>query len=316
VAAGPDEIRILNRGLTILPEIVKAARPWSFSMTAISVTLGGLLALQAGFFALDLFALVLAGMILAHAAANLLNDYFDVKDGVDTSDAPTARYRRHPILSGIFTPSQILVAAALCFVLAMAAGIVLTAWRGWPIVVLAAAGGLAGYFYTGGPLKYKHHALGEVLVFLMWGPLAVFGAYYVQTQQLGGLPTVFLVSVPQGLWVALVLFANNLKDIEFDRRTGVKTLANGLGRKRSLRLYGATAALIYVSVVVEAALGIMPLWSLLVLLSVPVTVQLFVTLTRTEEIPPDADPRTARAAMIFGGLLLVSYALEHFVPLS
>lgn len=315
MAAGSDEIRTLNRGLTILPEIVKAARPWSFSMTAISVTMGGLLALQAGLFALDLFALALAGMLLAHAAANLLNDYFDFVDGVDKPDAPTARYRRHPILSGIFAPSQILAAAVLCSVLAMTAGVVLAVWRGWPVLVLAAAGGLAGYFYTGGPFKYKHHALGEISVFLMWGPLAVFGAYYVQTRQLGNWPRVFLVSLPQGLWVALVLFANNLKDIEFDRKTGVKTLANVLGRAGSLRLYGATAVLIYMAVVVESVLGIMPPWSLLVMLSVPVTARLVVALNKSEEIPADADPRTARAGMIFGGLLLLSYALEHFFPL-
>jgi 1,4-dihydroxy-2-naphthoate octaprenyltransferase len=293
---------------------VEATRPWSFTMTAISVTLGSLLALQAGFFHPVLFVLVLVGMIAVHAATNLINDYFDHKHGVDQPESATAQYRRHPILSGLFTPRQVLTGSVALYSVGCGLAVLLTLWRGWFVAVLAVLGVLASVFYTGGPVKYKHRGLGELSVFFMWGPLMVVGACYVQTAALQRLAPVAAVAVPQGMWVALVLFANNLKDIRLDEQTGVKTIANSLGRVKALRLYAVLVGLVYLLSFLEIVVGLIPVWGLLVFLSAPLAVRLVLRLKSSEEIPADADPQTAQTGTLFGLLLIAAYILEAVVP--
>jgi 1,4-dihydroxy-2-naphthoate octaprenyltransferase len=294
--------------------LVEATRPWSFTMTAISVILGSLLALQAGFFRPLLFVLVLTGMIAVHAATNLINDYFDHRHGVDQQDSATAQYRRHPILSGVFTPRQVLGAAIVLYALCFALAVLLTFWRGWFVAALAVLGALASVFYTGGPVMYKHRGLGELSVFFMWGPLMIGGAYYVQAAAFRRLAPVALIAIPQGLWVALVLFANNLKDIRLDEQTGVKTVANVLGRERALRVYTLLVGCVYLLTVLEIVAGLIPVWGLLVLLSAPLAVKLVRSLKAAADIPADADPQTAKTGTLFGLLLVAAYILEAVVP--
>jgi 1,4-dihydroxy-2-naphthoate octaprenyltransferase len=301
--------------LGTLTAYMVAARPWSFTMTAISVTLGVLVAAEAGVFRWALYLSTLVGLILAHAATNMINDYFDTREGVDRPESPTARYREHPILTGRFRPGQILTAALVVYAVAVGIGLVLAALRGWVLAGIIAVGVAAGVLYSGRPLRYKHHALGELSVFLMWGPLMVGGTYFIQTSSWQGMLTAVLASLPQGLWVALVLFANNLKDIGYDEKTGVRTIANLVGRRTAQRIYVAAVAAIYLVVVVEAVIGLMPLWTLVALPSLTVSLKLARHLTLAEEVPADADPRTAQAGMVFGLLLIFGYLLQQGVPL-
>ncbi|MCS6902787.1 MAG: prenyltransferase, partial [Candidatus Bipolaricaulota bacterium] len=85
-----------------------ATRPWSFSMTAISVGVGGALAALHQSFDLWLFLVTLVGAIAVHAATNLINDYFDYKRGVDRPGAPTTLYRPHPLVQGLIAPHAVL----------------------------------------------------------------------------------------------------------------------------------------------------------------------------------------------------------------
>jgi 1,4-dihydroxy-2-naphthoate octaprenyltransferase len=110
--------------------------------------------------------------------------------------------------------------------------------------------------------------------------------------------------------VALVIFANNLKDISFDRGSGVWTIANLLGRDRALRAFCAGLAAAYAVVAALVALRVIPVWGLAVLLSSPLAVRLASDLMKCTEVPVDADPRTARAGMVFGLLLLGAFLLQ------
>jgi 1,4-dihydroxy-2-naphthoate octaprenyltransferase len=285
-------------------------------MTAVSVTVGSLLALHLGYFHWGLYLLVLVGMILAHAATNLINDYFDVRHGVDRPEAPTARYRPHPLLEGLLTPGQVLWGSFALYALAGLIGLYLITIRGWPIALLAILGGVASFTYTAGPIMYKHRALGELSVFLMWGPLMIVGAFYVQTGSWEEIWRVIWPSVPIGLWVALVLLANNLKDIDYDDRLGVKTLGTLLGRQRALRLYMSLVVAIYLLSGLGVVLGAIPIWGLMVFLSIPMAFKLIRSFELAPEIPADADPRTAQLATQYGVLLIVALLLEALLPLS
>ena len=95
--------------MTTLRQYVIATRPWSFSMSAISVTLGTLVAWRSGPIHWGAYAAVVVGMVLTHAAGNVLNDYFDSRNQVDQPDSPTVKYRPHPILGGLMSPRTLLV---------------------------------------------------------------------------------------------------------------------------------------------------------------------------------------------------------------
>jgi 1,4-dihydroxy-2-naphthoate octaprenyltransferase len=286
-----------------------ASRPWSFSMTAISVSVGGALAALDGPFDWPLGLLALLSAVLLHAATNLINDYYDVINGVDTVQAATAQYRPHPLVEGLIPVAHVRWVAYGLFTLAAAIGVYLTVVCGVVILMIGLVGLLAGLTYTAPPLKYKYVALGEVSVFLMWGPLMVEGAYFVQRQSLS--IQAFWVSLPFGVLVALVLLANNIRDIDHDRRRGIRTLAIVLGRRLGLNAYLSLVVLAYVGILALALSGVLTMWVLIIFASLPLAVQLLRQMARA--IPANADALTAKLDTAFGLLLVVSLIIEGLV---
>ncbi len=289
-----------------------ATRPWSFTMTFSSVTIGTLIAYLAGSFNPLLYVLVFAGMIAFHAATNLINDFYDVKHGVDRMGAPTTKYRPHPVAAGAESPNTIRAFAAVLYFLTLAAAAYLSTLRG-PLVLLVVFVGVVGsVLYTADPVVLKARGLGELTVFLMWGPLIPLGAYLVQTGAASAVPVV--LSIPVGLLVALVLLANNIRDIEYDGSVGVKTVPVLIGRARGSTLYRALLLATYLFVPVSILVGLLPVWSFVVLLTVPEAIAL--TRMFSGEIPDNADPRTAALALKFSLLYMASLIIQILVPFS
>jgi len=170
---------------------------------------------------------------------------------------------------------------------------------------------LTGIFYTAGPVKFKYRALGELAVFMMWGPLMVEGAYAVQRQSLSLKP--FLVSIPFGILVALVLFANNMRDIAYDSRQNVKTLGIVMGLKNSFLIFAGMILAAYIYVFGMIVLGMMSVWGLIIFLSVPKAWSLLKTFQH--KIPDMADALTAQFDTVFGILLMVALFLDRMVHL-
>ncbi|MBE9544112.1 MAG: 1,4-dihydroxy-2-naphthoate octaprenyltransferase [Proteobacteria bacterium] len=282
-----------------------ASRPWSFSMTAISVSVGGALAAIYGDFSWFLYLVTLAGTILLHAATNLINDYYDVKSGVDTQEVATAQYRPHPLVEGKLEARHVRTAAYILYGLSTLIGIYLAATRGWELMWIGLIGAFASLTYTAPPLKYKYSALGEISVFLMWGPLMVAASFFVQRQEFN--INAFWISLPFGVLVALVLLANNIRDIAHDRDKGVLTLAIVLGQHKGILLYGTLVVVAYLGIILMSIVGPLYLWSLIVLASLPLAIRLLRQMK--EHVPADADARTAQLDTAFGVLLVVSLVL-------
>jgi len=282
-----------------------ASRPWSFSMSAISVSVGAALAGMDGPFSWPLYLYTLLTMTVLHAATNLLNDHYDVLSGVDDKKVSTAQYRPHPLLEGKLSPNQVKIGAYLLYAIAIIAGIYLAALRGWTILTIGIIGVLASLTYTAPPFKYKYIGLGEFSVFLMWGPLMVEGSYFVQRQMLG--KSAFWVSLPFGALVALVLLVNNLRDMKNDEENGIRTLPLLIGRLNGVRLYIALVIIAYLSILWMAFMGPLRLWSLIVLFSLPLAYRLLKQIGRN--IPLDGDAQTAQLDTAFGVLLLTSLIL-------
>lgn len=295
--------------MTGIKQYVIATRPWSFSMSAISVSLGTLVASNDAAIHWGWFAAVLAGVILCHAAGNVLNDYFDTRSTVDRHDSATAIYRPHPVFAGLMSHRMVLAESLVLLALAALVGLTLAFARSTIILWLALAGLFLTVFYTGWPLTLKYRALGEVVVFLVWGPLMVEGAYVAQAGRLS--MEALIASIPFGVLVALVLFANNIRDIEHDDGTGIRTVATFLGRGRSLAAFAGLMLAAYVYVLVAILAGVLTPWALLVFLSLPVALGLLRQFSVA--FPPMADALTARLDTVFGLLFMAALTAERLL---
>jgi 1,4-dihydroxy-2-naphthoate octaprenyltransferase len=277
---------------------VLATRPWSLSMTFVSVSLAGILAYSSGSFNVLLFLGTMVGLMLAHLASNMANDYFDVKHGVDKVESPTSQYRPHPLLTGEIPRGSFKTVVIGMYVLALVFALALAWVRGSTVLVFTGLGLFFGFFYTADPVVYKKRSLGELAVFLVWGPLMVGGTFFVLTGAVDYAS--MLVSTPIGLLVALVLLANNLRDVEYDREVGVETIVRS--KAQGLNLYKGLLFIIYASTIALVAAGLLSPLSLIALYTVREAkgiVDVFEV-----EVPPIADPMTAGLALHFGLLLL------------
>jgi 1,4-dihydroxy-2-naphthoate polyprenyltransferase len=242
---------------------VAGARPRTLPAALAPVLVGSGAAAALGSFRPLPAVLALVVALALQVAVNYANDYSDGTRGTDAERVGPMRL----VGSGAAAPRQVLIAAVLAFAVAAVAGLGLAALSSWWLVAVGAVCMAAAWTYTGGPLPYGYRALGEVFVFIFFGPVAVVGTTFVQTGTLPGLA--FAVSVPIGLLIVAILVVNNLRDIHGDALVGKRTLAVLLG-ERATRI--AFAGLFVVAFAVIAAVGVARPWALLGLLAAPLAV--------------------------------------------
>jgi 1,4-dihydroxy-2-naphthoate octaprenyltransferase len=287
----------LPEGMTVPPDAVSKwlviTRAAVFSMTVTSGLIGGLLAVGAAQLSGEvsvhwgLLALAIVGLVLAHAANNMINDYFDLEGGVDTDDYVRALYAPHPILSGWVTKRQLGTAILFVNAIDLAIMLFLVTQRG-PLVAAFALGGLfVSVFYVAPPIRLKHIGLGEPGVFLVWGPLMVVGTFFVATGEIPG--WAWVASLPYAILVTTVLFGKHIDKIEADKKKGVRTMPVLLGEQRA-RLVAQALMIAFYPIVVGAALaGWIGPWVGLVLLGLP---KLAATLRTYSSPRPETPPHS------------------------
>jgi 1,4-dihydroxy-2-naphthoate octaprenyltransferase len=250
------------------------------------------------------FLLALAGSVLILAGTNLATDFFDFVDGVQ----PGASFGAS-IQSGLLTPKEVHVAAIGAFGLGAACGLVLVMLAGWPVLAAGIASVLAGYFYTGSPIRYGRRGLGEIGVGFFMGPVIVMGAFFVQIEELTW--AAFYASLPVGILVANILHANNLRDIENDRSRGKVTISTIVGRPVADYVLWALVVGAFASVAVCVALDELSAYALLVLGAIPAAVMTVQMLREREAVRLNLLVRnSARLHMHFGALLALGLLIE------
>jgi 1,4-dihydroxy-2-naphthoate octaprenyltransferase len=238
-------------------------------MTIVSAALAGLLAaFRNASVSWGWFALSAAGLVLAHMANNLMNDLFDLEVGTDTENYPRNLYSPHPVLSGTISRKGLATCALVVNTLCLAIMLVLFVERGAPILGFALGGFLLSLAYTAPPLRLKKRGLGEPTVIAVWGPLMVGGTYYAATGTIPG--AVILASLPYAILSTTVLMGKHIDKLAWDGPAGTHTLPVMLGEARARAVTRGMFVVFYLSVIALVIAQILPIGTLLVLLSFPI----------------------------------------------
>jgi len=246
-----------------------AIRPKTLPAAAAPVIVGISLALGSGVFRPGPALAALLAALLLQIGSNLANDVFDFKRGTDTEE------RTGPLRvtqAGLLSPGQVMAGMWVVFVLAALAGVYLIYQGGWPILLIGILAILSAVAYTAGPFPLGYHGLGDIFVFIFFGPVAVMGTYYVQA---GTFSTLSLwASLPMGFLITAILVVNNLRDIETDRKAGKRTAAVRLGSRFTQLEYFFLLILSYlVPLIIQLTEAVSP-WVLLSWVSLPLAFSL------------------------------------------
>ena len=227
------------------------------------------------------------GLFLAHGTNNLLNDYTDYTRGVDHDNYFRTQYGVHPLVQGFWTKRQQLTRFALSGILAFMSGIFALFYTGFtPVVItLFAFGAFALLLYTW-PLKY--FALGELFIFLIWGPIMITGLYIVLAK--GWTPNawnVALAGIPVGLSVASINIGKHIDKLKEDKTKGVGTLPVRLGEKAAR--YTLRTVLVFIYLVILYLIFV-PRYFTPVMLMVFIASKRFLQALRTLRKPRPSEP--------------------------
>lgn len=294
----------MSPGLRVL---ARATRLKTVPLILAPVGVGTALAVDGGApFSPDAFALAATGAAALYLGGVVLNDYFDERSGADG----IARMDRTAIVTGAgliasrtMTPRGMLGLAGALWAAALAAGVVLAAAREPWVLALGAAGALLAHQYSAPPLRYGYRGIGAAGVALAFGFLPVAGAAAVQSRAVTAAS--LWVGVAPALLAAAVFLHADLLHWRADRTARKRTPAARFGPEGALAITGALLVAAYVVVTVQVALGTLPAWALLALLTAPSTAMAWARAARD----PIAQHALGLLGASLGAAVLVQAAL-------
>ncbi|RKJ65063.1 1,4-dihydroxy-2-naphthoate polyprenyltransferase, partial [Butyricicoccus sp. 1XD8-22] len=207
----------------------KMTRPHTLTATFAPVILGTVIALYDTQIDWLMFAAMMVACLALQIATNLFNEYYDFKRGLDTAESVGigGGIVRHGL-----KPKNVITVAVLLYVLAAIIGVYICANSSWWLVAVGLFGMAIGYLYTGGPYPIAYTPFGELFAGALMGTGFVLIAYFIQAGTVTLLS--FMISIPVGILVGAINMANNIRDIEEDKKGGRKTLAILLGRDTAI----------------------------------------------------------------------------------
>jgi 1,4-dihydroxy-2-naphthoate octaprenyltransferase len=244
-------------------------RPSFLLLSVVLAFLGTSIAFYDGFLHLSYAFLALLGLLLCHISVNVFNEYFDYRSGIDL------RTKRTPFSGGsgilparLLNPRHVFWFGVISFLLAVPIGIYFVVTVGWLLLSVILIGAICILLYT--PFLTK---LGwpEWAPGLGLGTLPILGFYFVQTSAYS-LPAI-IAAIPSGILVHNLLLLNEFPDAEADREAGRKTLPITIGKLKASILYSALTSIVYLWIISAAIAGLMPLFSLVALLTLPIAVR-------------------------------------------
>ncbi len=215
------------------------------------------------------FILGTIAVMLVMASANTMGEAFDV-EGDAIGEKTRNKFSGGTLLVhwGLVKRSEVLAggvilaatAAALGFVICFARGV------GWVPLALGAFGVTAGFFYSTRPFAWGARGIGELLIAICYGWLAVAAAYYIQAGTFA--PAVHWLSFPASLSILGVIFVNQFPDYPADKATRRYNWVVRLGLERSAPVYGGISLLTAAALPVAVWRSGLSGWAYLVILPV------------------------------------------------
>jgi 1,4-dihydroxy-2-naphthoate octaprenyltransferase len=211
------------------------ARPKTLAASIAPVLLGGAMAFsdgEYGKFSWLTFAVTLLAAVFIQVGTNFANDYYDHLKGSDTEGRVGPIRGLH---TGEVSPSQMKTAFIVAFAFAMLLGLFLVVKGGLPILLIGHVSVVCGYLYTAGPFPLAYVGLGDVFVFVFFGPVATAGTYFLQRSEINS--NVVIAGLATGLLATAILAVNNFRDYDSDKAARKNTLVVRLGRSFGIYEY-------------------------------------------------------------------------------
>jgi len=229
--------------LDVISKWLIATRSAVTLVTVYSCVISGLLAWRDGYFAWGPWLILTFGLFIAHGANNLLNDYTDFSRGLDQGNYFRTQYGVHPLQQKFWDKSTQIRWFVVSGFLATLAGI-------WALFYTEFSPTTIGLFAFGSVVllaytyPFKYWGLGELMIFLIWGPIMIAGVYFV----LSGVWSwnVVLAGVPYGLGVVSINMAKHIDKLEDDKSRGVGTFPVRVGEAFARRVDQFAVIMIYV----------------------------------------------------------------------
>lgn len=320
--------RSVPEGRSYLAELganVRLSRFWTFFLatrlpfltaTIAPVALGGAVAARDGAFHWGWFLLALLGACAVHLGLNMANDLFDDANGADAANVTPTMFSggSRVIQYGLVSRAAMLKACVAFYALAGGIGLFLAASRTWSVLWVGVAGVVLSLVYSAPPFRLVHRGLGEPVTALGFGPVMALGTYLVLARGWSWEPV--LASVPVAIFVALILYVNQVPDRVGDAAVGKRTLIVRWPKGRVIATYTALAAIAFAVIVGNVVAGLTPVWTLLALLPAPLALKV-----RRGLLAHYDQPYALMAYMqdnivlhlSTGVLLVVGYVIHNFV---
>jgi 1,4-dihydroxy-2-naphthoate octaprenyltransferase len=281
--------------------LFRATRYWSFQQSVSALIIGSLLAFHINFLYL---ILSIIGLILAHGAFNVISDYYDYKHKIDTG---VSLGGSRMLSDKIITPNAQKYLGISLLLLAIVIGSYLIFVRP-AIVPFVIIGFIPGILYGIPKIALRAHALGDLAVFVAFGPGIVLGGTVLQ----GGAVTIpsLLISFAFGFLIVDILHGNNWRDIKTDLQVKVRTVANLLGDKGSEIYYLVLLWLSYPLVIFSMILNHKYYPFIFSILSIPWAYSLTkIAMTKEHSKKWLLDLYTANFTMIFSICIIVPFCI-------
>ena len=244
-------------------------RPQFLTLSIVLAFFGTTVAWYDGHFNLWYALLAGIGLVFTHASVNILNDYFDFRSGIDQAAKRTPFSGGSGILpANLLTPRQVLWLGIVLFVLAIPIGIYFVIVQGWQLLPLLIVAAIFIMLYSPVILKrpWPEWVAGAGL-----GALPILGTYFAQTGAYTY--TAVVACIPSAFLVHNLLLLNEFPDVEADKLANRKTVPITIGKNRAAIFYSMVAIAVYLWIIGWVAARVMPVWTLLALLTLPLTVR-------------------------------------------
>ena len=292
---------------------LRATRLPFLSATFVPVALGVAVAALHGQWHWWLAILTLVAAACVHLALNVANDVFDTASGADQANLNPTQFSggSRVIYYRLLSMRQMILMMLGFYAVGAGIGLYLAITRGfWPLLAIGLAGLFISVFYTAPPFRFVHRGLGEICVFLGFGPIMAIGAYYVQAQRWSW--EAIYASLPVGILIALVLYVNEVPDRAGDALAGKGTLPVRLTKEAVIAGYALSVATAFGLILVGSLAGVIPRPTIIALAALPLAFPVYRGLQDFYTSPYELMPRMGKNIQLHvatGVLLIVGYVI-------